>query len=97
MGHSQERREAVLKKLASEVKSASLRSPHDPDATYSGHKGPGYEVQVCETCDKANAAEIITQVEATDACVSDQAATLPVLASLAERGHSPDDLLADAG
>ena len=28
--------------------SDSLRSPHDPDATY-GHKGKGYEVQVAET------------------------------------------------
>ena len=29
-----------------EVRSDSLQSPHDPEATYSGHKGKGYEVQV---------------------------------------------------
>ena len=38
-----------------EVRSDSLQSPHDPEATYSGHKGKGYEVQVAETCHAENA------------------------------------------
>ena len=29
----------VVLRVAKEVSSASLQSPHDPDATYSGHKG----------------------------------------------------------
>ena len=33
-----------------QVSADSLQSPHDPDVTYSGHKGKGYEVQVAETC-----------------------------------------------
>ena len=43
----------------------SLQSPHDPDVTYSGHKGKGYEVQVAETCHEENATQLITHVEVT--------------------------------
>ena len=32
-----------------EIPSDSLQNPSDPDATYSGHKGQGYQVQVMET------------------------------------------------
>ena len=28
-----------------DISAASLQSPHDPEVTYSGHKGKGYEVQ----------------------------------------------------
>ena len=48
-----------------EVRSDSLQSPHDPEATYSGHKGKGYEVQVAETCHAENATQLITHVEVT--------------------------------
>lgn len=34
---------------AREVSSDSLQNPSDPDATYDGHKGQGYQVQVLET------------------------------------------------
>ena len=27
-----------------EVRSSSMQTPHDPEVTYSGHKGKGYEV-----------------------------------------------------
>jgi hypothetical protein len=37
-------------KDAQQVGSASLRNPHDPEATYSGQKGKGYELQVAEPC-----------------------------------------------
>ena len=43
-----------------EVRSDSLQSPHDPEATYSGLKGKGYEVQVAETCHAENATQLIT-------------------------------------
>ena len=32
-----------------EVPSDSLQNPSDPDATYDGHKGKGYQVQIMET------------------------------------------------
>ena len=35
-----------------EISSDSLQNPSDPDATYSGHKGQGFQIQVIETfCD----------------------------------------------
>jgi hypothetical protein len=85
----------VVLKDAQQVGSASLQSPHDPEATYSGHKGKGYELQVAETCHEGNAVEIITHVALTDACHSDAQATLPTLAALAERGQLPAELVAD--
>jgi hypothetical protein len=41
-------RKVTVKKPA-EIPSDSLQNPSDPDATYSGHKGQGYQVQVMET------------------------------------------------
>ena len=41
-----------------EVRSSSMQTPHDPEVTYSGHKGKGYEVQVSETCEEGNAVQI---------------------------------------
>ena len=90
-----EGRVPVVLKDAKQVSSASLQSPHDPEATYSGHKGKGYALQVAETCHPDNAVEIITQVALTDACQSDAQATLPTLAALAERGQRPAELVAD--
>jgi len=52
------------------VGSDSMQTPHDPDVTYSGHKGKGYEVQVTETCDPENDTQIITDVAVTDSCGS---------------------------
>ncbi|MFV9646849.1 MAG: transposase, partial [Desulfobacterales bacterium] len=36
-------------KKPKEIPSDSLQNPSDPDASYSGHKGQGYQVQVMET------------------------------------------------
>ncbi len=90
-----EGRVPVVLKEAKEVSSASLQSPHDPDATYNGRKGKGYEVQVAETCHDDNKVEIITHVEVTDACVSDAQATVPTLDALEARGLQPEELVAD--
>jgi hypothetical protein len=77
------------------VESSSLQTPHDPDVTYSGHKGKGYEVQVAETTHKDNATEIITDVAVTPSCASDANATMPTLERLSMRGLHPDEVLAD--
>jgi hypothetical protein len=77
------------------VGSDSLQSPHDPDATYSGHKGKGYEVQVAETCDEGNQTQIITHVAVTPSCGSDAAVTVPVIDSLSQRQIQPKELFAD--
>ena len=87
----------VQLKPAKKVSSASLQSPHDPDATYSGHKGKGYEVQVAETCHEDNVVEVITHVEVTDSCVRDTQATVPTLEAWAARDVPPEELVADTG
>jgi hypothetical protein len=92
---SGEGRVPVVLKEAGQVSSASLQSPHDPDATYNGRKGKGYEVQVAETCHADNKVEIITHVEVTDACVSDAQATVPTLEALEARRLQPQELVAD--
>ena len=78
-----------------EVEGKSLQTPHDPDATYSGHKGKGYEVQVAETCMPDNPVELITHVEVTPSAGSDANATIPAIDGLSEAGHKPKELVID--
>ena len=85
----------VVLKESKEVSSASLQSPHDEDATYSGHKGKGYEVQVAETVGNGEKPELLTHVEVTPACQSDEAATVPTLEALAQRELQPKELITD--
>ena len=85
----------VVLKEAKEVDSASMQSPHDPDATYSRHKGKGFSMQVAETCHEDNAVELITDVKLTSACASDAQATVPTLEALAARDLAPEELVAD--
>jgi len=91
-------REAVVPvqlKESAMVSPASLQSPHDIDVTYSGHKGKGYEVQIAETVGNGEQPELLTHVEVTPACKSDEAATVPVVAALAARALQPQELVAD--
>ena len=60
-----------------QVSADSLQSPHDPDVTYSGHKGKGYEVQVAETCHEENATQLITHVEVTTILIGIGALAFP--------------------
>jgi len=85
----------VVLKEPQAIASNSLQTPHDPDVTYSGHKGKGYEVQIAETCDANNAVELITHVAVTDSCGSDAHATMPALQTLWERDLQPTELVAD--
>jgi hypothetical protein len=90
-----EGRVPIAVKEPKEVRSDSLQSPHDPDVTYSGHKGKGYEVQVAETCDEENATQIITHVEVTPSSGSDSEVTVPVIDALGGRGIGPKELWGD--
>ena len=78
-----------------EIGGKSLQTPHDPDATYSGHKGKGYEVQVSETCMPDNPVEMITEVKVTPSAGSDATATIPTIEALDKAGHKPKELVAD--
>jgi len=90
-------------KASREIPSDSLQNPSDPDATYSGHKGQGYQVQVMETyCTDDNEQErdktlnLISHVEVQRACESDAHALIPALESATERGLAPAQVLADS-
>ena len=87
-------------KRPKEIPSDSLQNPSDPDATYSGHKGQGYQVQVMETfCKDEGTREkslnLITHVEVEPAHESDAHALLPAIESSKQRGLAPGELLAD--
>lgn len=92
----------VKLKEAKQVESDSLQTPHDPDVTYSGHKGQGYEVQISETCqdkdtpkDKRNPVQLMTEVKLTPSARSDARQTIPMIEALEAAGHKPDTALAD--
>jgi len=90
-------------KASREIPSDSLQNPSDPDATYDGHKGQGYQVQVMETyCTHEDEQErdktlnLITHVEVQPAWESDAHALIPALESAIERGLAPAQVLADS-
>lgn len=76
---------------------AVMQNPSDPDATYDGHKGPGYQVQIAETCGPDNPAQLITGVEVEPAHCGDQDALVPMLDQLQRQDRSPEILYADTG
>lgn len=92
----------VSVKPAKEVQSDSLQNPSDPDATYDGHKGQGYQVQVMETYNReeengeAKTLNLITYVKVEPAHQSDTNALMPAIQSAMERGLEPKEILADS-
>lgn len=102
-GEGEDRKVEV--KPAKEIASDSLQNPSDPDATYDGHKGQGYQVQIMETytpdvTDDGKKDEtipdIITYVNVEPAHVSDAHALQPALESTEQRGCLPNIVLADS-
>lgn len=85
----------VILREPKKVRSDSLQTPHDPDVTYSGHKGKGYSAQVAETCHPDNPVQLITEVAVTPACASDAQATIPVVDALKAAQIAPSELIAD--
>lgn len=74
-----------------------IQNPSDPDATYSGHKGSGYQAQFSETCSEDNEVQLLTSVIPETAADSDMDAIEPVLDDLSSNDLQPDSMLADAG
>ena len=90
-------------KASREIPSDSLQNPSDPDATYDGHKGQGYQVQVMETyCtaedeqEREKTLNLITHVQVQRACDSDAHALVPALESTLKRSLAPTQVLADS-
>jgi hypothetical protein len=93
----------VTVKKPKEIPSDSLQNPSDPDASYSGHKGQGYQVQVMETYTEheenqkdAGELNLITHVKVEKACQSDAKALLPVIEETQQKDLAPETLQADA-
>jgi hypothetical protein len=86
----------VIIKPSKDVSSDSLQNPSDPDASYCGHKGQGYQVQVLETYspDKTQP-DLITHVSVEAAHESDANALIPAIEDTKKRNLAPTELLAD--
>jgi len=86
---------AVTLKKPKDIPSDSLQNPSDPDATYDGHKGQGYQIQLMVTytekekavgependSDSVPTLNLITHVEVQTACESDANALIPAIES----------------
>jgi hypothetical protein len=99
---SDDQKQVEVKK-PEEIASDSLQNPSDPDASYSGHKGQGYQVQIMETYTdsedeevKSKTLNLVTQVEVEKASDSDAQALIPAIESTQKRGLGPNELAADA-
>jgi hypothetical protein len=91
-------------KAPREIRSDGLQNPSDPDATYDGHKGPGYQVQLVETYreeseedakEEASTPDLIVYVEAEPAHLHDGRALEPALESLEKRDLLPKEISTD--
>ncbi len=70
-------------------------NPSDPDATFCGHKGSGYQAQLAETCSEENDVQLVTLAIVETAAQPDSKAIPQVLDHYEEHGHRPDTLYAD--
>jgi len=86
-----EQKVTIRKKTGGRV----MQNPSDPDATYDGHKGPGYQIQLCETCHPENSAQLITGALPQTAADEDGDAITPVVEQLEKLAMKPTALLAD--
>jgi len=91
--------EPVKPKAGKEIAGDSLQNPSDPDATYDGHKGQGYQVQIMETCTASadeKALSLITYVSVEPAHLHDSHALIPAIKQTQENGVGAERILADA-
>ena len=72
-----------------------MQNPSDPDATYDGHKGPGHQVQLSETCSDENEVQLITCAIPERAHEQDSDAVSKVMEDLEEKELLPEELIAD--
>lgn len=72
-----------------------MQNPSDAGATYDGHKGSGYQVQLSETCHPDNAVQLITCALPQTAVEPDSTATSEVLDKLEESKLLPAEMFAD--
>ena len=73
-----------------------MQNPSDPDAGYDGHKGPGHQAQIAETCSASNAVQLITGVEVEPADAQDRDALVPMLDQLETQDRLPETAYTDS-
>jgi hypothetical protein len=84
-------------KLKTKTACDVMQNPSDPDATYDGHKGVGYQAQIVETCSPDNDVQLITAVEVEPAHADDQDALMVMVDQLAGQDRLPRTLYGDQG
>ncbi len=72
-----------------------MQNPSDPDATYDGHKGPGYQTQIAETCHPENEVQLITAALPQTAVEADGNAVEEVLDDLKANSLLPGEMFTD--
>jgi hypothetical protein len=72
-----------------------MQNPSDPDATYDGHKGPGYQAQIAETCHPENEVQLITCAIPQTAAEPDGGSVEKVLDNLENNHLLPNSMLVD--
>ena len=92
----------IAMKAPKDVSSESLQYPTDPDASFSGHKGKGFQAQITETVVaskdpkvKSGSLNLIVDVEVEGAAKSDAEALPRVVDRLSENNLKPEKLLCD--
>ena len=86
-----EGRVVVLAKTGGDV----IQNPSDLDATYDGHKGQGYQIQLSETCSTDNDVQLIVGAIPETASANDSDAVRTMLEQLAAHGLIPAEMPAD--
>src|SRR3954464_2464539 len=65
------------------------------EATYDGHKGPRYQVQIAETCSPAGNVQLNTAALPQTACEPDEAAVVRMVEQLEQAHLLPEEMLGD--
>ena len=86
-----EGRVVVIAKTGGDV----IQNPSDLDATYDGHKGQGYQIQLSETCSENNDVQLIVGAIPQTASANDADAVRPMLEQLAANDLLPCEMPAD--
>jgi len=86
-----EEKVSIKKKTGGHV----MQNPSDPGASYDGHKGPGYQVQIAETCNPENEVQLITCAIPQTAAEPDGGSVEKVLENLETNDLLPDQMLVD--
>lgn len=81
--------------IKKETGGSVIQNPSDPDATFDGHKGQGYQAQIAETCADSNETQLITCVIPQTASDSDTQVIEQVCKVLEESDLLPKQMLAD--